>query len=106
MHRTQQYYQSVLHRVGDAPDECTSEIAEQIIRNHLHASSMLTIIPLQDWFAFSDELKRTDTVSERINIPENPNHIWNYRMHITLEQLLHANELNQKICEMIESSGR
>ena len=104
--KTQHYYQSVLHRAGDAPDECGSELAELVIMNHLHASSMLTIIPLQDWFALSDALKRTDTESERINIPETPNYIWDYRMHITLEQLLHADDLNQKIRKMIASSGR
>jgi 4-alpha-glucanotransferase len=104
--KTQQYFQSVLHRTGAAADDCTSELAAQIILNHLSASSMLTIIPLQDWLAISDELKRKKKESERINIPENPNHIWDYRMHISLEQLLQANDLNQKIRDLIESSGR
>ena len=103
---TQQYFQSVLHRTGIAPEDCDSELAEQIIRNHLHASSMLTVIPLQDWLALSDQLKRSDTESERINIPEDPKHVWDYRMHISLEQLLQANDLNQKIRELIERSGR
>jgi len=95
-----------LHRTGIAPDDCGSELAEQILQNHLNASSILTIIPLQDWFALSDELKRKRKKTERINIPENPNHVWDYRMHISLEKLLQANDLNQKICEMIARSGR
>jgi 4-alpha-glucanotransferase len=75
--------------------------------NHLQAPSMLTIIPLQDWFALSDMLKRMkDVESERINMPVNPRHYWRYRMHISLEQLLQANDLNQKIHEMIDNSGR
>jgi 4-alpha-glucanotransferase len=104
--KTQQYFQSVLHRTGEAPDKCTAELAEQIIFNHLNASSILTIIPLQDWLALSDKLKRTDTESERINIPETPKHVWDYRLHITLEQLLQADDFNQNIRELIERSGR
>ena len=106
MQKTKHYFETVLRRVGKIPLDCSTDIAEQIIMNHLNAPSMLTIIPLQDWFAMNDTLKRTDKESERINIPENPKHYWNYRIHISLEQLLQANELNQKICEMIETSGR
>jgi 4-alpha-glucanotransferase len=54
----------------------------------------------------SDALKRTDGVSERINIPDHPKHYWNYRMHLTIEQLMQAHDWNQKICEMIGKSGR
>jgi 4-alpha-glucanotransferase len=104
--RTQHYYQSVLGRIGESPAHCTSELAEQIIMNHLYASSKLTVIPLQDWFALDDTLKQEDIESERINMPENPRHYWRYRMHISLEQLLQPNELNRKIREMIEKSGR
>jgi len=35
-----------------------------------------------------------------------PNRVWNYRIHIMLEQLIQANDLNQKISELIEKSGR
>lgn len=104
--RTQMYYDSVLHRDGKAPDECSSELAKQIISNHLHATSMLTIIPLQDWLAMSDVLKRTDIEKERINIPANPHHYWCYRMHISLEELLSAYDLNMEIKEMLFESSR
>jgi 4-alpha-glucanotransferase len=106
MQKTQHYYTSVLQRSGISPAECTSTLAKQIILNHLNASSMLTVIPLQDWLALSDELKLKKKKSERINIPENPDHYWNYRMHISIEQLLQADGLNQKIRELIERSGR
>ena len=105
--RTQHYCETVLQKVNEASESCTSELAEQIIMNHLNASSMLTIIPLQDWFALSDTLKRIKDVEyERINIPENPRRYWRYRIHISLEQLLQAKDLNRKICKMIEKSGR
>ncbi len=104
--KTQRYYNQVLNHQGDAPDECSPEIAKQIVENHLNSPSMLTIIPLQDWFATDDTVKRKDYDAERINIPANPTHYWRYRMHITIEDLLKANIFNVKITDMIERSGR
>lgn len=104
--RRQLYYHMVLHHDGEAPGICTAELAEQIISNHLQASSMLTIIPLQDWLAMSDKLRRIDVEQERINIPADPYHYWRYRMHITLEELLSANDFNQLVKEMIRESRR
>lgn len=103
--RTQNYYQLVLHQDGKVPEICTEELATQIIFNHLCASSMLTVIPLQDWLAI-DRLKRADAEQERINIPADPHHYWCYRMHITLEELLSAHELTQKIKTLLASSNR
>lgn len=67
---------------------------------------MLTIIPLQDWFAMDDSIKRADIDSERINVPANSKHYWRYRMHITLEELLRADHLNNKIVSLIKEAGR
>jgi len=104
--KTQRYYNNILHREGIAPDECTAAIAEQILWNHLQASSMLTMIPLQDWFAIDDQIKRPDICCERINNPYNPNHYWRYRMHINIETLLQSTHFNEKIRGMITASGR
>ena len=104
--KTQRYYNSILHRDGTAPEECPAEVAEQIIVNNLQASSMLTIIPLQDWFAIDDKIKRPDEGAERINVPANPDNYWCYRMHITLEKLLLADKFNKKIRSIIAASGR
>ena len=104
--RSQIYYHSVLHHNGKAPEICTTPLAMQIISNHLRASSMLTIIPLQDWLAMSDELKNNDADHERINIPADPHHYWCYRMHITLEELLSAHDFNQKISDMLSINNR
>ncbi|MDR0572682.1 MAG: 4-alpha-glucanotransferase [Tannerella sp.] len=104
--RTQRYYNNILQREGVAPEECSPAIAEQIICNHLRASSMLTIIPLQDWFAIDDKIRRPDAEAERINIPANPDNYWRYRMHITIETLLHANNFNKKLSNIITGNGR
>ena len=91
---------------GEAPGECSSEIASRIITNHLATNSMLTIIPLQDWFAIDDTVKRKDIEAERINVPANSNHYWCYRMHIPLESLLMKEEFNDKVAQLIVASGR
>ena len=104
--KTQRYYNHVLFRDGIAPSACPPAIAEQIIYNHLHASSMLTMIPLQDWFAMDDNFRAPDADAERINDPANPNHYWRYRMHTTIETLLQSTNFNEKINTMITESGR
>ncbi|MDR2775026.1 MAG: 4-alpha-glucanotransferase [Tannerella sp.] len=104
--KTQRYYNNILQRDGEAPDECLPEIAEQIIQNHLQSPSMLTVIPLQDWFAADEQIKRRDADSERINTPADPNNYWRYRMHITLEALLRADNFNTKIRNLISENKR
>ena len=104
--KSQRYFNEVLCREGKAPGECTAEIANQILSNHLKTTAMLTIIPLQDWFAMDDAIKRSDVDSERINIPANPKNYWRYRMHISLEQLMNAESFNQKVISLIKESGR
>ena len=99
--KIQRYYNYVLHRDGIAPEECSAEVAGQIITNHLRAASMLTVIPLQDWFAIDDKIKHPDADAERINIPANPDNYWCFRMHITLEKLLSSDSFNRKVKSMI-----
>jgi len=83
--RTQRYYNEILKRSGAAPSECSADIATQIITGHLRSSSMLVIIPFQDWLATDDDIKYPDADAERINIPSDPDNYWRYRMHVMLE---------------------
>lgn len=104
--KTQRYYNQVLQRDGEAPSECTAELAAQILGNHLQAPSMLAVFPLQDWLALDDALKHPDPEAERINIPSQPHHYWCYRMHLSLEELMKADRLNEKISSLIVAAGR
>ena len=104
--RTQQFYNQILWKAGDAPWECTPELATQIVRNHMFAPSIWVILPLQDILAMDPKLRNSDPMSERINIPSNPTNYWCYRMHLTLEQLQRAKVFNAKFKEMVEQSGR
>ena len=99
--RTQNYWQWVLGREGDAPHPLSPEIATEIVNNHLACPSMLCILTLQDWLATDAKLRLADANAERINIPANPRHYWRYRMHLTLEQLIQATDFNEKVKEMI-----
>jgi len=104
--KTQRYYNGVLMREGNAPQDCLPDICEQIISNHLHANSLLAIIPIQDWLSMDEDIRRKDEDSERINIPANPRHYWRYRMHLSLEILLNADNLNEKIIRLINQTQR
>ena len=84
----------------------TPNDAERMVRDHLEAASILTILPLQDWLAMDGGLRAADPARERINIPANPAHYWRYRMHLTLEALLEAEAFNKKIGAMLRESNR
>ena len=58
---------------------------------------MLCLLSLQDLLAISPELRSRHPENEQINAPSNPNQNWNYRMHLTLEQLIQATAFNEKL---------
>ena len=94
---TQQFYNEQMGWWGDAPQEMSPEIAEFIINQHMYSPAMWVILPLQDWLAIDGDVRLKDQHAERINVPANPRHFWNYRMHLTIEELLKKDKLNAKI---------
>jgi 4-alpha-glucanotransferase len=103
---TQRYWSELLHQRGKAPGECEAWICESIVRQHLDSPAMLTILPLQDWMAMDEHLRYPDPAFERINVPANSNHYWRYRMHLTLEELLEAEDFNRLVGRLVKQSGR
>lgn len=103
---TGRFYREVLGGRGEAPATCTPEIAERIVAQHLASPAMLTILPWQDWLAIDGQLRRPNPAEERINVPANSRHFWRYRMHMTLETLLAADALNDRIRRLIAENGR
>ncbi|MBO7300431.1 MAG: 4-alpha-glucanotransferase [Tidjanibacter sp.] len=103
---TQAYYNEILWKQGNAPADASGEICRTIVNNHLLSPSALTILPLQDWLSIDESVRKADADSERINIPAIANHYWRYRMHLTVEELLTKESLNEQIKGMVESSGR
>ncbi|MCI6081639.1 MAG: 4-alpha-glucanotransferase [Prevotella sp.] len=104
--RTQDYYNSMLHRGGAAPHPLPGWLAKEIVSRHLTSPSMLCLLSLQDWLSIDEHLRLADADAERINIPANPRHYWRYRMHLTIEQLLASEDFNQTIKELVKNSGR
>lgn len=102
----QNFYNHILGQYGMAPYYCEPWIAAEVIRQHLHAPSMWAVFLMQDLLAMSAELRIENPNEERINIPADPNHNWNYRMHISIEDLLAADDFNNNIRHMIKNSGR
>ena len=103
---TQRFYNAVMGWWGEAPEECTPEICEWLVKHQLSAQSMLTILPLQEWLSIDGSLRRADPSEERINVPANADQYWRYRMHLTLEELLAAEEFNERIHTLVRASGR
>lgn len=104
--RTEYYYKSILNLDGTVPKDCNTAICLLIIRDHLNSPAMLAILPLQDWLSVSDKLKRKNPEEEQINEPSNPLHNWNYRMHITLEELIENKDFSDLIRFLNEESKR
>lgn len=80
--------------------DATPEQCLEVLKKNLASPSMLAIFPLQDWLSIDGTLRKSAPASERINIPAVADHYWKYRMHITVEELLAATALNEKIKEL------
>ena len=104
--RTQDYYNSELHYEGVAPHPMPADLCKGVVARHLMSPSMLCLLSLQDWLSIDEHLRLPDANAERINIPANPRHYWRYRMHLTIEQLLNANEFNREVMILINQGGR
>lgn len=104
--RRQLYYNQVLGRNGSAPMDCTPDICTQILEHHLTSQSMLTIFPLQDWLSINERLRYPDPEEERINVPSIPDYYWKYRMHLTIEDLIEADDFNTQVISLLDQTGR
>ena len=103
---TQKFYNNELRQPGDAPYYCEPWISKAIILQHLQSPAMWSIFQIQDLLGISGDMRREDPSEERINLPSNPKHYWNYRMHLNIEDLLKSDEFNTELRDYIESSGR
>ena len=104
--RTQNYYNTMLHRGDGAPHPLPGWLAREIISRHLTSPSMLCVLSIQDWLAIDDELRLQDANAERINVPANPKHYWRYRMHVSIDELMANTGFSDRIAELIMQSGR
>ncbi len=105
-HQTQAFYNQILGQSGKAPRFCEADINKAIVMQHLYAPAMWSTFQLQDLLGIDADLRRQNPNDERINVPANPSHYWQYRMHMTLENLLEQNGFNNELHTCIIASGR
>ena len=103
---SQQFYNKELGFDGVAPEEMDGRVAHAILMQHLTSPSAFALFAWQDWMAMDERLRLADPEAERINVPSNRDHVWNYRMHITIEQLMEERVFNDEVRRMIAESGR
>ncbi|MEJ7588871.1 MAG: 4-alpha-glucanotransferase [Ferruginibacter sp.] len=104
--RTQRFYNLMLGHYGVPPLQCTPKLNQEIVIQHLYSSAMWSIFQLQDILGMDGSIRRDDANEERINIPANPQHYWNYRMHLGLEELISQKEFNNELQAYVKASGR
>jgi len=102
----QSYWSKVMARHGQAPAECSPEICSYIVEHNLAGASMWCVLPLQDWLGIDPRLRHPVASEERINVPAVARHYWRYRMHLTVESLLEAEDFNEAVRRKVEASGR
>ena len=96
----------MLGHYGEAPIDCGPWINKEILLQHFYSPAMWCIIQIQDLFGMDEALRVPHPDLERINIPSDPDHRWNYRMHISLETLLKEDLFNEQIKNYMIDCGR
>lgn len=104
--KTRRFFNQLLQHPGEPPVYCEPWINTEIILQHLYSPAMWSVFQLQDLMGMSKSIRREDPHEERINNPSDPNHYWNYRMHINLEDLLKEKSFNEELKGYVEASGR
>lgn len=104
--KTQRFFNNELGQWGSAPFYCSGWINKAIIIQHLYSPAMWAIFQLQDLLGMDENLRRENPNDERINIPANPKHYWQYRMNISIEDLETKEEFNKMLKDSIAMSGR
>ena len=102
----QKFYNHQLGHNGEAPFYAEPWVCRDIIKQHLESPAMWAVFLLQDLLAMDENLRKEDPKAERINNPADPDHYWNYRMHITLEQLAEQPGFVVTLKHMVSESGR
>jgi 4-alpha-glucanotransferase len=104
--RTREFYHHELKQWGDPPQFCESWVSRSVLEQHLQSPAMWSIFQVQDILGCAEKLRRTLPQEERINDPANPNQYWQYRMHMSLEQLLTETSFSQEFEQLVRAYGR
>lgn len=100
------FWQEALGHSGEAPEEASPEVCEEVVKAHLESPSMFCLLSFQDFTAISPTLRNPHPEREQINVPANPDQYWRYRMHLPLEALISNSGFSEKLHALIRQSGR
>ncbi len=104
--KTQRFFNEVLHHRGYPPYYCDAWVNKAIVMQHLQSPAIWSIFQIQDLFGINRNIRRLNPHEERINDPAVSKYYWNYRIHLTLEKLLDADEFNHELKESVQVAGR
>lgn len=104
--KTQRFYNTQLGQAGHAPYFCEPWVNKIIVLQHLYSPAMWSIFQLQDLLGINGKVRRQNPHEERINIPANPKHYWQYRLHLTLDDLMQKDEFNNELRGHVAACGR
>ncbi len=104
--RSQRFLNNTLHINGLAPQLCTPGVVEAANRQHLASPSIWAIFPVQDLVGMDANLRRKNAKAEQINDPSIVPHYWRFRFHLTMEELIKMEGLNERIRWMVKEGGR
>lgn len=104
--KTKHFFNYLMGQKGEPPVYCEPWINKEIILQHLYSPAMWSIFQLQDLMGINAEIRRENPHDERINNPAITEHYWNYRMHISLEDLLKESAFTEELKKYIRESGR
>ncbi len=104
--KTKRYYNHLMGQSGKPPVYCEPDINKEIILQHLYSPAMWAVFQLQDLLGVSKNLRRKNPAEERINDPSVKEHIWNYRIHLNLEDLIKETEFSDELHNIVKASGR
>lgn len=102
----QLFYNRELGETGEAPADCEAWINRAVVVQHLYSPAMWSVFQLQDLLGMDEILRYPNAEEERINVPANPQHYWQYRMHLTLEKLQQQSHFNTQLSQLLKDSGR
>jgi 4-alpha-glucanotransferase len=100
------YYHEVMGYTGEQDAELTADLSSWIVQRQMESPAMWVVFLLQDILAMDNALRISDPGKERINDPGNDDHVWNYRMHLSVETLADETSLSSTLLHFIQKSGR
>jgi 4-alpha-glucanotransferase len=103
---SRRFFREELGYTGNAPFFCEPWLNQAVLAQHFQSPAMWAIFQIQDLLGMDGALRRENPNDERINVPANPKHYWQYRMHLSVEDLMKAATFNKTLSDLVASGGR